>query len=66
MWVLLAVTVGGGLFGIPGMLTAVPITSVAYTLLAQATRDRLLARSLDPNDPSPSKDTGFDSALQKK
>ena len=54
MWVLLAVTVGGGLFGIVGMLTAVPITSIAYTLLAQETRDRLIARNLDPNDPSPS------------
>lgn len=54
MWVLLAVTVGGGLFGIIGMLTAVPITSIAYTLLAQETRDRLIARNLDPNDPSPS------------
>ena len=57
MWVLLAVTVGGGLFGIVGMLTAVPITSVAYTLLAQETRERLIARSLDPNDPSAPKDT---------
>lgn len=55
MWVLLAVTVGGGLFGIPGMLTAVPVTSIAYTLLAQETRDRLIERSLDPNDPAPSR-----------
>ena len=55
MWVLLAVTVGGGLFGIVGMLTAVPITSIAYTLLAEETRDRLLARNLDPNNPAPSK-----------
>jgi len=55
MWVLLAVTVGGGLFGIVGMLTAVPITSIAYTLLAQETHDRLLARKLDPNNPASSK-----------
>ena len=54
MWVLLAVTVGGGLFGIPGMLTAVPITSIAYTLLAEETRERLIERNLDPNDPAPS------------
>ena len=57
MWVLLAVTVGGGLFGIAGMLTAVPITSIAYTLLAQRTRVRLIERSLDPNDPAPSERT---------
>jgi len=52
MWVLLAVTVGGGLFGIVGMLTAVPFTSIAYTLLAEQTRDRLIERNLDPNDPA--------------
>lgn len=57
MWVLLAVTVGGGLFGITGMLTAVPITSIAYTLLAEETRSRLIERSLDPNDPAPSRKT---------
>lgn len=33
MWVLVAVSVGGNLFGIPGMLLGVPCTSVIYTLL---------------------------------
>ena len=46
MWVLLAVTVGGGLFGIPGMLIAVPITSICYTLLGQKTHRRLAARGI--------------------
>ena len=46
MWVLLAVTVGGGLFGIPGMLVAVPITSICYTLLGQKTHRRLAARGI--------------------
>ena len=46
MWVLLAVTVGGGLFGIPGMLMAVPITSICYTLLGQKTHRRLAARGI--------------------
>lgn len=46
MWVLLAVTVGGGLFGIVGMIAAVPITSIAYTLLAQATSRRLASRGI--------------------
>ncbi|MDO5300040.1 MAG: AI-2E family transporter [Clostridia bacterium] len=52
MWVLLAVTVGGGLFGIVGMITAVPITSITYTLLGQATRKRLIERNLPPDDPT--------------
>ena len=46
MWVLLAVTVGGGLFGIPGMLIAVPITSICYTLLGQKTHRRLAVRGI--------------------
>lgn len=49
MWVLLSVTVGGGLFGIPGMLTAVPITSICYTLLGQRTHRQLKARGLTPD-----------------
>lgn len=51
MWVLLAVTVGGGIFGIVGMLTAVPITSIAYTLLANLTRQRLQERGISQDSP---------------
>ena len=52
MWVLLAVTVGGGLFGVVGMIAAVPVTSILYTLLGQWVRVRLSRRSLSPDDPS--------------
>ena len=38
IWVLVAVTVGGGLFGIPGMLVSVPLCSVLYTLLGEYVR----------------------------
>lgn len=34
MWVLAAVTVGGGLMGIPGMLLGVPVAATVYKLLA--------------------------------
>ena len=51
MWVLLAVTVGGGIFGVVGMITAVPITSITYTLVGQAARKRLLARNISPDAP---------------
>lgn len=44
IWVLTAVTVGGGLFGLPGVLLSVPAASVLYTLLKQDVRRRL-ARS---------------------
>lgn len=58
MWVLLAVTVGGGIFGVVGMITAVPVTSIAYTLLGDTARKRLLARNINPDDPlGPPSDT---------
>lgn len=57
MWVILAVTVGGGLFGVVGMLTAVPICSIAYTLLAAATQRNLTARKLSTYDPAPPEHT---------
>ena len=53
MWVLLAVTVGGGLFGVVGMLTAVPITSIVYTLLGEITGERLRTRGIAPADYAP-------------
>jgi len=45
MWVMLAVTVGGGMFGVVGMLTAVPVCSIAYTLLAETTRFALRTKT---------------------
>ena len=40
MWVLAAVTVGSGFGGIAGMLLAVPVASVVYTLVREATAAR--------------------------
>ncbi|MBQ7887756.1 MAG: AI-2E family transporter [Clostridia bacterium] len=56
MWVMLAVTVGGGLFGVVGMLTAVPVCSIAYTLLAEGARVRLTQKNLSVYDPAPPKE----------
>ena len=41
LWVLLSVTLGGGLFGIVGMLVAVPVFTVVYKLLSEDVRARL-------------------------
>ncbi len=41
MWVLVAVTVGGGAFGILGMLFSVPVCSVLYVLFKQFVEKRL-------------------------
>lgn len=40
MWVLAAVTIGGGLLGIPGMLLGVPVAATAYKLLAHDVNER--------------------------
>ena len=45
IWVLAAVTVGGGLFGLVGILLSVPTVSVLYTLLRQDVRRRLEKKS---------------------
>jgi predicted PurR-regulated permease PerM len=35
IWVLFAITVGGSLFGIIGMLVFIPLTATVYTLLRE-------------------------------
>ena len=46
MWVLVAVTVGGELMGIGGMLLMIPLASVLYTLLGEFTHKRLAERNI--------------------
>ena len=47
LWVLTAVSVGGGLFGLLGMLLSVPAASVLYTLLRQDVTARLSIQKKD-------------------
>ena len=46
IWVLAAVTVGGKLMGILGMLMFIPLCSVVYALFRRYVRDRLAARNI--------------------
>lgn len=48
MWVLVAITVGGKLFGIVGMFMMIPVTSVLYTILQERTHKSLANRAVDP------------------
>lgn len=41
IWVLAAITVGGGLMGIAGVLLGVPVAATIYKLLGQAVNARL-------------------------
>jgi len=51
MWILAAVTVGGGIAGPIGMLLSVPVASTAYVLIKEAT-----AKREKKNFPNPTKD----------
>ena len=44
IWVLTAVTVGGGLFGLLGVLLSVPVASVLYALLRRDVHKRLACK----------------------
>ena len=46
VWVLAAVTVGGGVMGIPGMLIGVPLASAIYRLVTRDARAREAGKSL--------------------
>ena len=47
IWVLAAITVGGSLFGVIGMIVFIPIVSVVYTLLRETTNYRLKEKQID-------------------
>lgn len=47
MWVLMAVTVGGSLFGVAGMILMIPVASVIHTLLREFTQRRLEDKQID-------------------
>lgn len=53
IWVLAAVTVGGGVMDIFGMLVAVPLSSVLYSLLRDSTNRRLARRGIPVPDGDP-------------
>ena len=56
--VLLAIIVGGNLFGLPGMVIGVPTLAVVVTLLKQAVGAGLTARGIDEDgNPLPGSDT---------
>lgn len=45
-WVLFSILLGGGLFGFLGMVLAVPVFSVLYTVMARGVNARLLKKNL--------------------
>lgn len=46
VWIIIAITVGGGMFGFIGMLVAVPVMSVIYDLIEESVNNRLAAKAV--------------------
>lgn len=49
VWILIAILIGGGLFGILGMFLGVPVCAVIYMLVKDYIEGRLKKRSLPPS-----------------
>lgn len=49
-WILFAMVLGGGLFGIVGMFVCVPLFAVIYSLTSQRIKDRLKKREVDADE----------------
>lgn len=45
LWIMFSVIIGGGIFGIPGMIIGVPVFAVIYTILAEKTKNNLMKAS---------------------
>jgi len=61
IWVLVAIVVGGGLFGFPGMILGVPTFAVIYSLVREWVNDRLEKKGInDRGEPVVHKDDNAD------
>ena len=50
IWVLVAVSVGGSLMGVVGMILFIPITSVLYALFREVVYIKLMKNNINPRD----------------
>ena len=57
IWVLVAIVVGGGLFGFAGMLLGVPTFAVLYSLVKEWAERRLAEKGIDADGRSRSPET---------
>lgn len=59
VWVLVSITIGGGLFGIPGMLLGVPVFAVLYLLFAEFVSSKLKRKKMPEDTGDYSGDTSL-------
>ena len=48
-WVVFAIILGGGLFGVPGMILGIPLFAVLYSVVRQFMNSRLEQQGLSTN-----------------
>ena len=60
VWVLLAILIGGDLFGVAGMVLGVPVFACIYAFFAVQLRDKLRAKNLSSNTGDYIRLRGFD------
>lgn len=60
IWVLLAILVGGDLFGVPGMILGVPVFACVYAFIAVQLRDGLRAKKMSSKTEDYFRLIGFD------
>ena len=60
VWVLVAILVGGDLFGVPGLILGVPVFACIYAFIAVLLRDGLRAKNLSSNTSDYFRLIGFD------
>ncbi len=51
-WIMLSIVVGGGVFGLAGILVGIPVFAVIYALIQESAANRLIKKGLPPNTPA--------------
>ena len=64
-WIMISVIVGGGLFGLPGMLLGVPVFAAIYALIEEGAARRLKNKEITAEDVAPIEEEESSSASQK-
>ena len=64
-WIMISVIVGGGLFGVPGMLLGVPVFAAIYTLVEEGAYNRLKKKAISVDDVAPPLDEKTPKAHKK-
>lgn len=66
IWIFLSVFVGGGLFGIFGMLVSMPIATVIYTLVEDSTKRKLKTKEITEEDVKSLNEKSYESMREEK